>query len=372
MKKTLVLVLAMTVGWGIAATAQLTGSWCTDVAINPQTPAVTSFASTLIVDYDVGGWTFASKSGLTLAGWSAQEFTAGGLLGALRLESDLIFNPAAASFTRWTANGSLGIFGVTLTGLFLLGPAGSGWTFGGSGVAGDLTADLSVFLNMDVAGALIRQTDSCMCWDGMRIHLCFPFGCIEQVCSTFSFDTSGLAGVEFCVSDIPVPTIEWLSLSACVDFVVGPNEGKSVSLTPSLKMPAGCFTLYSSILTAPGAGSLSITGLSIYGFGLSCTVGGVRFTDATSLSPSKNLAVTGDAAYWEKMRFSSVTDSCCGGAFNFDVTLWFLQTSTQLFDLGKTSIALSYGFGENLTARTGASITTLGVVEWDLGFCLSW
>jgi len=372
MKKSFVLVLVMVLGWGIAATAQLKGSWCTNVAINPQTPAVTSFSSTLIVDFDVGGWVFGSKSSLTLSGWSTQQFTAGGLLGGLRVGSDLVFNPATASFTRWTVNGSLALGGLTITSLFLQGPAGSGWTFGGAGAAGDLTADASVFLNMDASGALVRQTDSCLCWDGMRIHLCFPFCCIEQVCSTVNFDASGFTGVQFCVAGIPVPSIEWLLLSACVDFVVGPDEGKSVSLTPSLKMPAGCFTLYTSIISAPGAGSLSITGLSIYGFGLSCTLGGVVFTDATSLSPSKNSAVTGDAAYWEKMRFFSATDSCCGGALNFDVAVWFSQTSSQLFDFGKISTTLSYGFGENLTVTGGTMITTLGVVEWDIGFCLYW
>ena len=372
MKKTLVLVLAGILGWGIAATAQLKGSWCTNVAFNPQSAAVTAFSTTLTVDFDVGGWVFGSKSSLTLAGWSAQKFTAGGLLGGLRVESELLFDPAAASFTRWTANGSLVIGEVTVTSLFLQGPAGSGWTFRGAGAAGDLTADASIFLNMDASGALVRQTGSCVCWDGMRIHVCFPFCCIEQVCATANFDASGFTGVKFCVTGIPVPSIEWLSLSACVEFEVGPDEGKSVSLTPSLKVPAGCFTLYTGIITDPGAGPLSVTGLSFYGFGLTCTLGGVVFTDATSLSPSKNSAVTGDAAYWEKMRLSSVTESCCGGPFNFDVTVWFSQTSSQLFDFGKISTTLSYGFGENLTVTGGTMITTLGVVEWDIGFCLYW
>jgi hypothetical protein len=132
MKRALVLVVLL-LGVGVAATAQLTRSWCTSIGINPQSPAFTKFDSTLIVNYTVGGWTLTSISGFSLTGWKTQEFTAAGTLGAFTLASDLVFNPAAATFTSWTVNGSVSIAGVSFTGLMYTDGTGMGWLFSGPG-----------------------------------------------------------------------------------------------------------------------------------------------------------------------------------------------------------------------------------------------
>ncbi|MCD6136270.1 hypothetical protein J7J63_06145, partial [Candidatus Bipolaricaulota bacterium] len=103
MKKALVLTLAFALGLGVAAfaNAPLSGSWCADISINPQSPAFTAFDNDITVDYTVGGWTFESVTGFSLTGWDTQEFTADGVLGAFTIGSDLVFNPGAASFTSW-------------------------------------------------------------------------------------------------------------------------------------------------------------------------------------------------------------------------------------------------------------------------------
>jgi hypothetical protein len=383
MKRALVLTFALILGLGIAASAQIKGSWCTDIVINPQTPAFKSFNSTLIVDYTVGGWTFESISGFQMTGWKTQEFKVNGTLGAFTLASDLIFNPAAATFTSWTTTGSVSIAGVTFDGTFLL-ENGIGVTLGASGAAGPLTAAVALGMNMDEDGSIIREGDYCFCFDWIEFTFHFPFCCITDVMMEVSFSRVGFEDVEFTVVGIPVPGIDWLTLDAFLRFGVGvdpdaaaegenANYDKTLTLTPVVNFPAGCFTLYSHIIYTGGTtgeDDLVISGLSIDGIALKCTIGAVKFSDYSSLSPSYNKLITGDAAYWEKFCLESAADSCCGGAFSFKVCLYFTTTSTQLFDLGKTAINLSYGLGSNFTVKSNLVVLSTGVTEWGVGFCV--
>jgi len=384
MKRALVLV-ALLVGLGVAASAQITGSWCTSIAINPQTPAFKSFNSTLIVNYTVGGWTLTSTSGFTLAGWATQEFTANGTLGAFTFASDLVFDPAAATFTDWTVDGSVSIAGVKFDGTMYTDGTGMGWMFSASGAAGDLTALVQAGFNLDEDGALIRE-DYCLCYDWIEFTFTFPFCCLDKVTAEVSFSRIGFEDVEFSVTGIPVPSISWLTIDAFLRFGVGVDEDgagteplwgdKALSLTPRVNFPAGCITFYTSLVYSGGGltgqAPLVLSGLEFDGLKLSCTFGAVTFSDYSSLNPAKNKTITGDAAYWEKICIGTSADSCCGGAFKFNVCLWFSTTSTQLFDLGKTSISLSYGLGSNLTITSGLVVLSTAVTEWDVGFCVTW
>ncbi len=384
MKRALVLTFALILALGIVASAQIKGQWCTNVTINPQTPAFTAFSSTLSVDYTVGGWTFNSLSTFALTGWTGQVFNVNGTLGAFTLGSVLVFNPAAATFTSWTTTGSVSIAGVTFDGTWLLLPGGAGWTFGVSGAAGPLTAAAVIGFNIDEDGELARE-GFCICWDYIEFTFHFPFCCVEDVMMEVSFSQVGFEDVEFTVIGIPVPGLDWLTLDAFLRFGVGvdpdaaaegenANYDKTLTLTPQVSFPVGCFKLYSHISYTGGTtgeDDLVINGLSIDGIALICTIGGVKFSDYSSLSPAYNKAITGDAAYWEKFCISSAADSCCGGAFTFNVCLWFSTASAQLFDLGKTSIALSYGIGSNFTVSSSLTVLSTGVTAWGVGFCVT-
>ena len=384
MKRALVLTFVLILGLGIAASAQIKGQWCTDVVINPQSATFTSFASTLSVDYTVGGWTFNSKSTFALTGWTGQVFTVNGTLGAFTLGSVLVFNPAAATFTSWTTTGSVSIAGVTFDGTWLLLPTGAGFTIGASGASGPLTAAVVIGFNLDEDGALVLPS-FCVCWNYVEFTFHFPFCCIEDLMMEVSFSQVGFEDVEFTVVGIPVPGIDWLTLDAFLRFGVGTdpdaaaegenaNYDKTLTLTPQVSFPAGCFTLYSHIAYSGGTtgeGDLLINGLYIDGIALSCTIGGVKFTDVSILSPAYNSKVDASGLYWEKFCIESAADSCCGGAFTFKVCMYFSMTSAQLFDLGKTSIALSYGIGSNFTVKSSLTVLSTGVTAWGVGFCVT-
>ena len=383
MKKALVLTLAFALGLGIAAfgAAPLSGEWSSDITIAPQqTNSFTGFDSTITVDYTVGSWTFESVTGFALTGWTKQAFSADGVLGAFTIGSDLVFAPATAAFTSWDSTGSVSIAGVSFTGEFLLAD-GSGWTFGASGDAGDLSLGAKVYFNMDSAGNLVQTGPDayCFCFSSVDFTASFPFACIDLVNVTLGFSAeNGFDGVTFAVKGIDLPGISWITFDASLTFDTGVT-GKSLTLTPNFVLgDSSCFTLYVAFVDHNGVSCqspsqpLEITGIEVYGIGLSQDLGGVTFSSQSSFVPAKNKAITGNADYWEVFTISSSADSCCGGGFSFALDTYFSCDSAALFDWGETDASISYGLGSNFTISTGLNVTSAGFTKWTLGFDVTW
>lgn len=123
MKKALVLALVFTFGLGIAAFAgPLSGTWDTSISIDPSAvdfgDFFVSFSSTLAVDFTVGGWVFGSSSTFSAIGYSAQSFTAVGVLGAFSFDTTMKFIPMAVTATAYavlTSTEMETLFGTTQT-----------------------------------------------------------------------------------------------------------------------------------------------------------------------------------------------------------------------------------------------------------------
>ena len=381
MKKALVLALTFVFGLSIAAfaVAPLSGSWCTDMVFAiDQTGSITvdDFSSTLIVDYTVCGWVFESETKFDLTGWTAQSFSADGVLGAFSIGSDLVFSPATAAFTSWDSTVGVSIAGVAFDGEFLLTDVGAGWTFGASGGAGACDFGATVYFNMDTKGNL--QTDGyCFCFSSIELTTSFPFCCVELVDVTIGFSNTGFDGVTFAVTGIAVPALPWLSFDVALTFDDG-ALGKEMTLTPVFDLgDFVCITLYydfvgdgaTSCQTPSGA---TITGLYFYGIGLDCEFGGVSFSSVSSFDPDENEDLTGYAEYWEVFTISSAADACCGGAFDFSVSNYFACTSDMLFDWAMTSIEVGIGMGSNFDITLGLDIDTTGFNKLSFGFCVTW
>ena len=146
MKKALVVAMVMVLGLGVLAFAgPLTGTWDTSISIDPSVADFgdffVSFSSTLGVDYTVGGWTFGSSSTFSQIGYSAQSFTATGVLGAFSFDSTMKFIPMAVTVTEYTVldpaptqtPGQVVLNGCPeLVGVDTLNPAFDDWTVSGS------------------------------------------------------------------------------------------------------------------------------------------------------------------------------------------------------------------------------------------------
>jgi len=406
MKRALVLTLALVLGLGIAAFAAgpFSGSWSASLSlgINPITTAisVSSFSSTLGVDYTMGGWTFASTSIFGILGWTVQDFTANGTMGAFTVASDLLFNPQSTSFTTWDTAGSVSIAGVTLNGEFRLNGtgtmkdangydigavSGSGWSFGASGQAGDMTLGATAYFNAydDGYGILAVQTSRyCFCFSSIDLTVSFPFACIAEVDAALSFDaTKGFNSFSLSTTGLAIPNFAWLTFDAEIDFTV---DSKTVTITPEINIGTNdCISVYASLdgnidpITGALVGPYGITGFTFDGFKISHTWNGVTFTDITSLD-STVYGMTGDYAttpgktYWELFEITSSSDSCCGGALGFTVDTWFGTENTGLFGWSETDVSVSIGVGSNFTITTGLNVDTTGLTGFNLGFSTTW
>ncbi len=383
MKKALVLTLAFALGLGIAAfgAAPLSGEWSSDITIAPQqTNSFTGFDSTITVDYTVSGWVFESVTGFSLTGWTKQTFSANGVLGAFTMDSDLVFAPATAAFTSWDTTGDVSIAGIAFNGEFLLTGVGSGWTFGAKGTAGDLSLGANVYFNSKTtdSGLALEADSYCFCFTSVDFDVSFPFACIDLVDVTLGFSHAGFDGVTFSVSGIELPGISWVTFDADLTFDTDVT-GKSLTLKPNLVLgDYSCITLYVAFIDQNGVSCqspsqpLEITGIEVYGIGLSYDWNGVSFSSQSSFDPAKNKEITGNADYWEVFTISSSADSCCGGGFSFALDTYFDCNSTVLFDWGETDASISYGLGSNFTVKTGLNVTSAGFTKWTLGFDVTW
>ena len=379
MKKALVLTLAFALGLGIAAFAgPLTGEWSSSITIDPQaqTQTFTAFGSTITVDYTVGGWVFESVTGFSLTGWTKQAFSADGVLGAFTIGSDLVFAPATAAFTSWDTTGDVSIAGVAFNGEFLLTDGGSGWTFGASGDAGDLSLGADVYFNSKPtsSGLALVETDSyCFCFTSVDFTASFPFACIDDVDVTLGFSQLGFDGVTFKAKSIAVPSISWLTFDAALTFTTQTDTQKTLTLTPVINLgDFTCITLYYDLITT---NTYEINGIDFYALGLSYKWGDVSFSDISIFNVTKyiaNVDKTWKPAYWEEFSISSSADSCCGGGFSFSLDTYFSATSAKLFDWAETDATIKYGLGSNFTINTGLNVTSGGFTKWTLGFDVTW
>jgi len=229
MKKALVLTLAFALGLGFAAFAgPLSGTWDLSISIDPgATQAGDLFvdlSTSLGIDYTVAGWVFGSSSTFDSIGWSAQSFTAAGVLGAFTFDSTMNFKPRtvtavavayptivevttplmsvipcvvndkdyftytySAEFDDWTATGAVSIAGVSFEGLFFL-----------EGFTGDVAAPVVAYY-YDATADTLTQTNG----DG---NVLATAATMVAPGSGFRFTASGSAG------DITITSYTYFSL----------------------------------------------------------------------------------------------------------------------------------------------------------------
>jgi hypothetical protein len=347
---------------GLAAT--LSGSWDTDVTIDPQQTNFNDaigLVSVLTVAYTVGDWTFTSVTDLDENGWTDQDFTVAGVLGAFSITSALDFNPAAATFGSWNTTASVAIAGVSFGADFTLADSDVTLILTGSGVAGDVSVGVEVTFGGD-------DNDICdLNWAGVTIDIGFPF-CCADIALTVEFDCTGFVSACFSVSGIAVPNMPYMTLSADLCFTM---DEKTLVLTPAFDFGAiACFDLYFDVDTD---GNVTIQDISIVGIGLSCDIGAVTFTGVSYWGTGTKPGALKGTEYWEAYTIETNDDACCG-PFGFDLSVYFLDGGLALFDIAEFDVNMSlqvaaqfaFNMGLNVDVNTGAFSL------WTIGFLVTW
>lgn len=366
--------------------ATLSGSWDTDVTINPQQTNFNdaiSIATVLIVAYSVDGWTFTSISDLDEGGWTDQDFAVAGTLGAFTMTSALGFDPVAPAFDAWNTTVDVTIAGVSLGVDFTLADEDVKLILSGSGVAGDIILGVELVFGgiaRDINGAIIPGGNNDICdlnWADLEITLGFPF-CCTVLEAVGAFDCDGFQNIEFVAEGIVVPNLPFLMLDATLEFTL---QTKTLTLSPRFNFGVtGCIDIYIEQAATTGVGPgtvVTLDSITIEGIGISCDIGSVTFTGLsfwrTVAAPADKPGLLSGTPYWEVYAISSDDDACCG-PFGFDLAVYFLESGAMLFDVSLVEADMTLQIASQFTFNMGMEINVeIGAfTEWVVGFLATW
>ncbi|MCK5584984.1 hypothetical protein KAJ02_02825 [Candidatus Bipolaricaulota bacterium] len=365
MKRALVFSLICVLGVAFTGfAASLSGSWDTDVTIDPQQTnfsVAIGLTSVLTVAYTIGDWTFTSVTDLDDGGWTDQDFTVAGVLGAFTLTSALDFTPAPApAFGSWNTTVSVSIAGVSFGADFTLEDNSVALILSGSGVAGDVTVAVEVTF-----GEVEVEVGVCdLNWTGITINLGFPF-CCADVAVEIAFDCDGFDYIEFTAGAIAIPNLPWLTLDIEVLFTL---NDKQFTFSPNFSFgDIVCFDLEIDVATTGGVQAPLVIGdISIVGISLECDIGAVTFTAVTDFS-----ADAGD--YFEWYGIETNDDACCG-PFGFDLTFYFLDGGLALFEIALIDANMTLQVATQFTFNMGleVNVDSGAFTQWTVGFLVTW
>jgi len=265
---------------------------------------------------------------------------------------------ASVSGNAWVTTAHLVAGGVTLDTSFTKATGGSNASLTISGTQDEtLSSSITVYFKL---------TDpSCsFCLDHVQGTIGFDFGCIKDITTTWKLSSSGFEELSFSVSNIDIG-LPGITLDGRVSFAL---LAKTVTLTPKLTLGNNtCFTIYAGLESGTGTPT-EITGVNIYGLGLSYTWKGISIESLSYLDGLHHVKDT----YWERFTIKSTGDSCCGGNLAFETSAYFQEAHSTLFDWAETDIGLSIGLGNSTTISTSIVVDTTGFAEWKIGWKASW
>ena len=373
MKKALVFAVAFVLAVVVGIFAdELSGSWSTDICLLGPTPEPVLFESSLAVSYEVCGWTFGGDLEFNIyRGWESVAFDVYGALGAFAIDSDIEFDPSAASFTSWVSQVDLTISGVDLVFEFDLYDDYLWWTFTAEGAVG--------LCNAAVVAQFGTYSGYCFCFDQIGFIVDCPFLCDTYVYVSAGFSTYGFDGIVLYVTGVHFVEFPWLTFDFSFGFLSDDWDGYGkiwvfspmISLTDACEEDAGHISLFVELDST----NATFDGINVYGIDIYKAWNGVWFQNLTSLQIEKDEVITGYSEYWEAIGVGTVGDSCCGGLFSFEIWSYFSRESTWLFDWRRTIVGIGIGIGSNF--HTSFSCDIYGevsdvVVEFCSGFAVTW
>jgi hypothetical protein len=344
----------------------LSGRWDATVCMDA-TPMFTAFASTLLVAYEICGWTFSATMGLDDSGWATAVLDAEMLLGPFSGGATVAFLPQSASFSYGQALMRVILSGVQFDTLIRFENEGFGWRAGLSFEAGECDVAALAWFNLSVDDHV--QSPGCSwCFSGSVFELTVPVGCAAPLEVSVGISTTeGFEGLVASVENVSLPWISWLLFDVAWTFDDG-AQGKTLDLVPHLNFSDDlCFTLYAQLL---GTNTL-IQGVEFYGVEVAYEWNGIRVSNLTAFDPSDPHELVADP-YWEMICIRSVADGCTGGETTFATCTFFEAGSDQLFDWGMTTIDATIGVGPYIELTGGLVVSSSGIDQLCIGFGIIW
>ncbi len=416
------------VGLGVFA-GPLFGSWTNEMVFTVQTSTERLFRyscdSIFTLNYAFCGFVGTSFSEFYLPGFIWQGFGLSGSLGAFDIQGDVLFGPSTADFlyaqeiaTMSIAGVELGWYWAMLDDAVLGGPAdGSALRLAGSFAGCDIVSitefqarikdeDFDGITIVHSATGLSRSYDTfristprtgsrCNGWSGEKLTLSgLTLVCIDNLTTTVYFTcVSGFEWVRFEVEEI-CTGLSWLSLDSELTFHI---QTKSIVVAPSLLLgECACIDTYVEVRTGAPDDALygaltSITGISLYGVGLTYTRQGVTFKALTVFDTGRYVITTPEYGsviasianvvskgydyypdYWELYSIEVTQDGCCGRLTSFLANTYFGENPTSIFDWDMTHVEAKYAVSSTLFLTTLIELDNDGLDHFGFGFEIGW
>lgn len=262
----------------------------------------------------------------------------------------------------WKTNFTIPSGNLTLFGTVALPAAGSAYVFLAASYQEDSGLSLTASTKFGLQGPTRR-----LCFRQAVLEGDLSIGCVEGVTARIEIDDTGFDAFSLAADELPTG-LSRLTLSGKLTFTV---LSKALELEPELTLDGGpCFTLYGKVLT--GTLSTEITGISLYGIGISHASNGVEVSSLSYLDDAHYVVVLGSQSCWEALALSVSTDSCCGGITDFKITTCFSKSSGSLFDWAETDVVLGVGLSATTSLSVSVAVEVAGFTCLAATLSLAW
>jgi hypothetical protein len=420
-QRALVLTLGavMIVCLSVLASDSFSGTWLSEIVIDPSGPLFEAMDSVLHLDYSFGSLIGTSESELCLiGGFVWQEFGMSGRLGGWDIQTDLLFGPSTVDFiyaqvitTTSLAGVDLGFYFAKLSDAVFGGPAaGFAFRFGGSIGAIDITStsefgarvkdeDFDGLTIVHAATGLYKTyvtnplvpplAGGASCGQGFTGEKLavsgWSFGCVQDISTTLYLTQAGFDFVTFEFLGIETG-LAWLVVDLDLTFEL---LTKSLELEPKLRLAkTTCLDVYAAVLTAPDA---TVSGIELYGLGLVWSWNGVTVKELSVLDLSHYAITTPEYGsvieeieeavdaghayypdYWELLSIEIVTGGCCGGVNRMLINTYFEEGSSSIFGWGMSYFEAKVALSAVIELSGDLTVTANGLDAVGMGFKLHW
>jgi len=384
-----------------------------------------SLDSIFTLNYAFCGFVGTSFSEFYLPGYIWQGFGLTGGLGAFDVQADLLFGPSTADFiyaqeivTASIAGVEVGFYWATLSDAVLGGPANGvvlrlAGSVGGCDIVSvtelgarirDDEFDGITIVHVDtglsksyVTNLIVATQTGSVCvggFTGEKVTISgISFSCIEDLSTTLYLSClSGFEWVRLQVEEI-CTGLSWLSLDLALTFEL---QTKSIVVTPSLLLgECACIDTYVEVRTGAPDDTLygnftSITGIGLYGVGMTYTWQGGTFKALTVFDTGRYVLTTPEYGsviasladvvnkgydyypdYWELYSIEVVQDGCCGRITRFVANTYFERDLGSIFGWGMTHVEATWAINPSLFLTGKLQLSNSGLNHFGLGFEIS-
>ncbi len=396
------LVLLLVFVFGFVGYGSLSGDWENNLYLSPDVnPVISSFKSTLEVNYSSGGINYSSLSKFNLDSYKLQKFGTDFSVGLLSADSTLSFDPSNTRMNYWLAKAGMTFGGVEIDNTFVLEYLKKSSEYGAGyqlSLSGETKKGINIYLdnyfgmekNQAEALGLVNGSGYTIVTDGgtygpselqyvgTTVEVTgLSFDCCQFHNTTKITESNGFeySLFEFDIESTNLP----LELEADLRFT---PQTKSLKLKPRLDLDWACFDVYTNLSTSDdenllvGGQNSTIEALAIEGFGMTdVQLGTVTFSSLTAmdgnlfrLTTESNLGLRADdyvlnpdpaysGLYTETNYDEVVSIEKSGGDLPLTLgidTYFNMDSETNPFDFGLFTGSAEYKFSDQFSL--GAAI----------------